>query len=123
MRPKKERFRGQVERTRIKAMVPETDKRDFEEILEKKGLDTTTFLLYKIHLFCEEVESKIEANDLREVPKKRNRDIEKDLTEIQLRLDLQLKDRLDHALKYVPESRNELIRSWIREFAEESKER
>lgn len=103
--------------TRIMALVMESNKRAFKEALEQKGLDIPTYLRYRIHLFCEEIEAKIRKGEIEVVPTRREqRDSDEKWVEIPLRLDRRLKDRLDHALKYVPDSRNELIRMWIREL-------
>lgn len=103
--------------TRMMALVHETDKKDFKEALEKKGLDIPTYLRYRIHLFCEQIEAKIRKGEVEEVPTRREqRNSEEEWVEIPLRLDRRLKERLDQGLKYVPESRNELIRMWIREL-------
>ncbi|WP_258841144.1 hypothetical protein [Mechercharimyces sp. CAU 1602] len=116
MKEKKDRFRGEVERTRMMIWIHERDKHALSESLLLKGLDITTFLLYQIHLFCEEMERKI-RNGAKEVPKERNPGIAKEeRVEIGLRLDKTLKERFDKAIKYVPESKNEMINKWISEY-------
>ncbi len=106
--------------SRIMAWISKSEKEDFKEALAERGLDIPTYLRYRIHDFCNDIETRIRSGEAEEQPSRRERrDPNEVWVELSLRLDARLKERLDRALKYVPESRNELIRTWIREFISE----
>jgi hypothetical protein len=98
---------------------PDLDK-EFEDALEKVGMNRTQYLTGEIHRFCLAIEKQLAEGPMKF---KYSRNREKDTKNrkrntiepkrLNLSIDKRLKERLDRAVKYVEESRTQLITSFI----------